>query len=85
MTMDSPLSSSYNMIDLPSIEDTSMSQDGVLQKIFGYGTFRLSTVGEETTYTFKKSDITQDELKQVSKLITNAKMTNEKDNVYIVS
>lgn len=86
MVMESPMASSYNMIDLQSIEDTSFSQDGVFQKIFGYGTFRLSTVGEETTYTFKKSDITNDELKAVSKLITNAKAAaKEKDNVYIVS
>ena len=85
MTMSSPLASSLNMIDLSSIEDTSFSQNGVLQKIFGYGTFRLSTVGEETTYTFKNSDITQEELKAVAKLITTAKTYDDKDNVFIVS
>lgn len=85
MIMLSPLSSSFNMIDLSSIEDTSFSQDGVLQKMFGYGTFRLSTVGEETTYTFKKSDITTEEVKAISKLVTKAKIPKDKDNVYIVS
>ena len=85
MIMLSPLSNSFNMIDLSSIEDTSFSQDGIWQKMFGYGTFRLSTVGEETTYTFKKSDITTDELKAISKLVTKAKNPDEKENVFIVS
>ena len=85
MVMISPMANSFNMIDLPSIEDTSFSQNGIMQKIFGYGTFRLSTVGEETTYTFKKSDITQEELRAVSKLITKAKTADDKDNVIIVS
>lgn len=85
LIMLSPMANSTNMIDLQSIEDTSFSQNGIFQKIFGYGTFRLSTVGEETTYTFKKSDITQEELRAVSKLITGAKKPKDQDNVYIVS
>ena len=86
MTMVSPMASSVNMIDLLSIEDTSFSQNGIMQKMFGYGTFRLSTVGEETTYTFKKSDITAEELRAVSKLVTKAKAANnKKDSVMIVS
>lgn len=86
MTMSSPMASSVNMIDLSSIEDTSFSQNGIMQKIFGYGTFRLSTVGDETTYTFKKSDITSEELRSVSKLVTKAKAADDKkDSVLIVS
>lgn len=85
LTMVSPLANSVNMIDLSSIEDTSFSQNGILQKIFGYGTFRLSTIGDETTYTFKNSDITQEELRAVSKLVTIAKTADDKDNVIIVS
>ena len=85
MIMLSPMANSLNMIDLASIEDTSFSQNGIMQKIFGYGTFRLSTVGEETTYTFKNSDITQEELRAVSKLVTIAKTADDKDNVIIVS
>ena len=85
LTMLSPMANSVNMIDLASIEDTSFSQNGIMQKIFGYGTFRLSTVGEETTYTFKNSDITQEELRAVSKLVTIAKTADDKDNVIIVS
>lgn len=85
MTMLSPLSSSFNLIDLSSIEDTSFSQDGIWQKMFHYGTFRLSTVGDETTYTFRKSDITTEELKSISKLVSKAKNPDDKDNVFIVS
>ena len=86
MTMASPMANSVNMIDLHSIEDTSFSQNGIMQKMFGYGTFRLSTVGEETTYTFKKSDITAEELRAVSKLVTKAKVSDDKkDSVLIVS
>ena len=86
MTMSSPMANSVNMIDLSSIEDTSFSQNGIMQKIFGYGTFRLSTVGDETTYTFKKSDITSEELRSVSKLVTKAKAADDKkDSVLIVS
>ena len=73
MVMKAPLATSLNMIDLPSIEDASFHQAGVMQKLFRYGTLRLSTVGDETTYTFTHSDITPEELKAVSKLITEAK------------
>ena len=72
-TMISPVVNSMNMIDLPSIEDASFRQSGLLQKLLHYGTFRLATVGDETTYTFPYSDITPGELRAVSKLITDAK------------
>lgn len=73
MVMDAPMATSVNIIDLKSIEDASFSQKGILQKYFNYGTLRLSTVGDETTYTFKYSDISPSELKAVSKLISAAK------------
>ena len=73
MIMKSTVSTSVNTIDLPSIEDVSFHQDGLMQRIFGYGTFRLSTIGDETTYTFPFSDVTSEELRGVSKLITEAK------------
>ena len=85
LVMVSPMANSVNMIDLASIEDTSFSQNGIMQKLFKYGTFRLSTVGDETTYTFKNSDITQEELRAVSKLVSIAKSADDKDNVIIVS
>lgn len=73
MIMNSPVSTSMNIIDLVSVEDVSFRQDGILQKMFHYGTLRLATVGEETTYTFKYSDASPSETKAVSELISKAK------------
>ncbi len=40
------------IVSLANIEDTSYRQTGVLQMLFGYGSIRLSTQGDETTYRF---------------------------------
>ena len=71
--MNSPVSNSVNIIDLTSIEDASYHQNGILQTFLHYGTLRLATVGDETTYTFTYSDISAKDLKAVSDLITAAK------------
>lgn len=73
MIMNSPVSTSINMIDLKAVEDASFHQKNLFQKLFRYGTLRLSTVGDETTYTFPYSDITTDQLRAVTELISNAK------------
>ena len=73
MVMKSPVATSVNIIDLSSIEDASFHQNGLMQRLFGYGVFRLSTVGDETTYTFPYSDISPAELNAISKLITESK------------
>lgn len=39
-------------ISLANIEDASYRQQGILQTILNYGSIRLSTEGEETTYRF---------------------------------
>lgn len=39
-------------VSLGSIEDASFKQAGILQHVLNYGTIRLSTEGEETTYRF---------------------------------
>lgn len=39
-------------VSLGSIEDASFKQTGILQMMLNYGTVRLSTEGEETTYRF---------------------------------
>lgn len=39
-------------VSLGSVEDVSFRQTGVFQTMFNYGTIRLSTEGEETTYRF---------------------------------
>ena len=73
MIMNSPVSTSINIIDLSSVEDASFRQEGIVQQMFHYGTLRLATVGDETTYTFKYSDISPKDLKAVTELITDAK------------
>lgn len=80
LLMNSLVSSSTNAIDLESIEDVSFHQDGILQRLLHFGTLRLATVGEETTYTFKFSDISPGDLEAVSKLVTEAKKKAEKEN-----
>lgn len=81
MIMNSPVSTSINIIDLSSVEDASFRQDGILQKMFNYGTLRLATVGDETTYTFKYSDVSPKDLKSITELITDAKNKKaKKDN-----
>lgn len=39
-------------ISLQNIEDASFRQHGIIQHIFDYGSIRLSTEGDETTYRF---------------------------------
>ena len=40
------------VINLESVEDISFVQTGILQHLFNYGTIRMSTTGDEFTYTF---------------------------------
>lgn len=46
------LSHHEQTVSLGSIEDASFKRNGMLQHFFNYGTMRLSTEGEETTYRF---------------------------------
>jgi uncharacterized membrane protein YdbT with pleckstrin-like domain len=39
-------------VSLTNIEDASYTQQGILQHLFNYGSIRLSTEGDETTYRF---------------------------------
>jgi hypothetical protein len=39
-------------VSLVNIEDASFTQQGLLQNLFNYGSIRLSTEGDETTYRF---------------------------------
>lgn len=64
---------SVNVIDLNRIEDVSFRQNGLLDHIFSLGTIRLSTVGDETTYTFKYVDTPTDELKTIMHLVHTRK------------
>lgn len=39
-------------VSLANIEDASYTQQGIIEQIFNYGSIRLSTEGDETTYRF---------------------------------
>jgi uncharacterized membrane protein YdbT with pleckstrin-like domain len=39
-------------VSLSNIEDASYTQHGLVQQLLGYGSIRLSTEGDETTYRF---------------------------------
>ena len=55
-------------VSLGSIEDASFVQNGIFQTMLDYGTMRLSTEGEETTYRF---DYVANPKKQVA-IVSNA-------------
>lgn len=67
--MTSLFAKSKNVIDLVSIEDVSFKQTGVLQYLFRFGTLRMATVGDETTYTFTYLDKPTDEMDVITHLI----------------
>ena len=71
--VNSPFSHSKNIIELSSIEDASYKTDGLLQYMFKFGTLRLATIGDETTYTFPFLDTPTDELSTISHLIHQEK------------
>lgn len=50
-------------ISLGNIEDASYRQHGILQTILNYGSIRLSTEGEETTYRFNFVSNPQEQIK----------------------
>lgn len=49
---DSLFSRHEQTVSLSNIEDASYKQGGILPTMFNYGTIRLSTEGDETTYRF---------------------------------
>jgi hypothetical protein len=52
-------------VSLGNVEDASYEKHGVIQTIFDYGTIRLSTQGDETTYRFT---FASQPAKQIAKL-----------------
>lgn len=54
-------------VSLLNIEDASYTQRGIVQNMFNYGSIRLSTEGDETTYKF---DYVEDPKRQIAILNT---------------
>ena len=63
---------STNIIELRRIEDVSFRQNGLIEQLLGVGTIRLSTVGDETTYTFRYVSSSSERMNQISELIHKA-------------
>lgn len=72
---------STNIIELRRIEDVSFRQTSLLDQIFHMGVLRMSTVGDETTYTLKYVDTPHDEVKTISHLVYECKKTNDDTSV----
>lgn len=68
-TMISLFAKSTNVINMKSIEDVSYSRNTIFEYIFRLGTIRMSTVGDETTYTFKFVDTPRDEMERIMHLL----------------
>lgn len=68
-TMRSLFAKSTDIIDLVSIEDVSFKQSGIVEYTLKLGTLRMSTVGDETTYTMKYIDKPIDELDIITHLV----------------
>ena len=60
---------SINIIELTEIEDVSFKQLNLIDHIFKLGYIRMSTVGDETTYTFRYVNTPRDELDMITHLV----------------
>jgi hypothetical protein len=70
-------SNSVNVIELTKIEDISFHKTGFIAHVLRFGTLRISTVGDETTYTFPFLDTPTDEVEIISDLITKSRDKSE--------
>ena len=75
-TMTGLFARSSNVIELYRIEDVSFKQSGIFDYLFKIGTIRMSTVGDETTYTFPFVDTPTDEVDMIAHLIHLSKDRN---------
>ncbi len=56
-------------IGLDGVEDVSYRQNGAMQTIFNYGSVRLATVGDETTYRFNFVKDPVSQIKTINQII----------------
>jgi len=70
---------STNIIELRRIEDVSFRQETLFDHLFQLGILRMSTVGDETTYTFRFLDTPHDEVKIISHLVYENKKRSKRD------
>ncbi len=80
-TRTSIFANSTNIIELRRIEDVSFRQSSLIDHIFHIGILRMSTVGDETTYTLKHVDTPHDEVKIISHLVYQCKKNIEDQSI----
>jgi len=68
-----PFAYRQQVIEIGRIEDASYTKAGILQYAFNYGTMRLSTVGEEHTYSLTFVYQPKEQIKSIKKMIHAAK------------
>ncbi len=68
---------STNIIELRRIEDVSFRQNSLIDHLCHFGTLRMSTIGDETTYTLRYVDTPHDEVKTISHLVYECKKTSD--------
>ena len=78
-TRSSIFANSTNIIELRRIEDVSFRQESLVDHLCHFGTLRMSTVGDETTYTLKYVDTPHDEVKTISHLVYECKKGKKGD------
>lgn len=65
--------SKEQIIALSGVEDASFHQNGILQYLLGYGSIRLSTVGDESTYRFTIVENPKDQLQALNDAVEDFK------------
>ena len=68
-TTTSLFAKSMHVIELVSIEDVSFKQHGIFDQILKIGTIKMTTIANDTSYTFKYVDTPTDEIETISHLM----------------
>ncbi|MCL2085572.1 hypothetical protein FWH09_01410 [Candidatus Saccharibacteria bacterium] len=67
------LSNKVKTIELMKIESNSFVKEGILAHVLGYGTLKLATKSDETTYVFPYCDSPKKEIAMINELIEASK------------
>jgi hypothetical protein len=67
------LSKKTKTVELSKIESKSFKKEGILARILGFGTLKLSTLSDETTYNFPYCEVPRSKLDIISDLIADSK------------
>ena len=62
------------IIDLASVEDVSYRQSNIFQNLLGYGSIRMSTIGDETTYSLNFVSNPNEQVEKISDVVHSVKI-----------